>query len=208
MMTIAVDFDGTIVKHAFPEIGEPVPGAIEWLVRFRAAGARLILWTMRSGRFLEEAIEYCADNGVVLFGVNHNPDQMSWTHSPKAYANMYIDDAAVGCPLVEGEDRPWVDWEIVGPEVLRRMAAEGYELDLSPEAVAESVGEAPPVVCRRCSECVGQKHHLMDDGMCKHCGIQAYMCELVIEYGHDDSCLKCSGSGWYFGDDAPVVSEP
>ena len=45
---IAVDFDGTIVDHVFPEIGAAVPGAFKWLKRFKEAGATLILWTMRS----------------------------------------------------------------------------------------------------------------------------------------------------------------
>lgn len=64
-------------------------------------------------------------------------------------------------------------------------------------------GKIPAVVCRRCGECAGQAHHLMDDGMCKHCGIQAYMCDDTR-----DNCPQCGGSGWFVGDDAPVVSEP
>ena len=47
-MFIAIDFDGTIVDHRFPEIGKPVPGAFEWMKKFKEAGAKLILWTMRS----------------------------------------------------------------------------------------------------------------------------------------------------------------
>ncbi len=130
-LVIAVDFDGTIVEHKYPDIGKPVPGAIEWMKSFQAAGAKLILWTMRShGREdgsnpLQEAIDYCANNGVEFWGVNSNPDQHTWTQSPKAYANVYIDDAALGCPLAmtlgPKDAKPSVDWSIVGPAVMKLL---------------------------------------------------------------------------------------
>lgn len=118
-MIIAVDFDGTIVKHDFPRIGEEVPRAIASLKLLVAEGNSLILWTMRSGEFLEEAVSYLRDAGVELWGVNGNPGQHSWSESPKAYANHYIDDAAIGCPLIveEGTRRPYVDWV----EVMRHL---------------------------------------------------------------------------------------
>lgn len=117
-MIIAVDFDGTIVEHTYPTIGPDVPGAFEWLREFSDAGHQLILWTMRSGPELAEAVEHCRRNGVEFWGVNRNPGQGSWTESPKAYAQMYIDDAALGCPLVlRLEGRPYVDWSAVGPMV-------------------------------------------------------------------------------------------
>lgn len=128
-MIIAVDFDGTIVTHNYPDIGKCV-GAIPWLKKFSEAGAELILWTMRcdsksQGPVLTDAVEFCEQRGVRFFGVNSNPSQGSWTMSPKAYANIYIDDAAFGCPLVEPEDgRPYVDWEIVGPAVLKMIRGE------------------------------------------------------------------------------------
>lgn len=130
-MIIAIDFDGTVVKHGFPLIGEPVPGAIAWMKRWQAFGARLVLWTMRSdGRAdgttpLAEAIEYCAANGVLFWGVNRNPEQFQWTQSPKVYANVYVDDAAAGCPLIsEPGERPWVDWDVIGPQVAALIDAE------------------------------------------------------------------------------------
>lgn len=130
-MIVAVDFDGTIVEHEFPEIGAPVPGAFEWLKRWQAAGAKLILWTMRSdgrsadgkrenGPVLTEAVEFCRAHGVEFWAVNGNPDQAAWTGSPKAYANVYVDDAAAGCPLIRSRRfgaRPMVDWGHVGPLV-------------------------------------------------------------------------------------------
>jgi hypothetical protein len=127
-MYICVDFDGTIVDHRFPEIGPPVPGALEWLREFQNAGARLILFTMRSdggrsGDSLSRAVAYLKENGIDLYGVNKNPTQVHWTNSPKAYGQIYIDDAAFGCPLIqpEGFQRKCVDWDIVGPGVLEMI---------------------------------------------------------------------------------------
>ncbi len=118
-MYICVDFDGTIVDHAFPKIGVPVPGAIEWMKRWVEVGAKLILFTMRSGDVLSDAVTYLEKNGVALHGINHNPDQSSWSASPKAYGHIYVDDAAFGCPLLalDGFNRACVDWDIVGPQV-------------------------------------------------------------------------------------------
>lgn len=131
LLTIAVDFDGTIVEHVFPAIGKPVPGAFAWMKRWQKAGARLILWTMRSdgqsaGNVLSQAVQFCRDHGVEFFAVNMNPEQAAWTTSPKAYAQVYIDDAAHGCPLrpprITG-GRPSVDWSVVGPAVLAELRA-------------------------------------------------------------------------------------
>lgn len=123
-MFVCVDFDGTIVDHRFPDMGEPVPGAIKWLKRLNSYGVKIILFTMRSDSemfktALTEAVEYLERNGVILFAVNKNPNQLSWTTSPKAYAHLYIDDSAFGCPLIhpKGFSRPCVDWNKVGPKV-------------------------------------------------------------------------------------------
>lgn len=127
-MYICIDFDGTIVDHRFPEIGPPVPGAVEWMKEFQEAGAKLILFTMRSdgGKnpiALLRAVDYLEENGIKLYGINKNPTQIHWTSSPKAYGNIYIDDAAFGCPLIQqdGFNRPCVDWEIVGPGVMEKL---------------------------------------------------------------------------------------
>ena len=114
-MIIAVDFDGTVVMHEYPNIGKPVPGALETLRALNQREHQLILWTMRSGSKLLEAAHYLNKNDVQLWGINKNPDQASWTNSPKAYAPLYIDDAALGCPLIHNpnEHRPYVDWKMV-----------------------------------------------------------------------------------------------
>lgn len=119
---VGVDFDGTIVEHRYPEIGKPVFGAIKALKRLNKAGVRIILWTMRSGLELEEAEAYMATAKIPLYGVNCNPDQSTWTESPKVYCNLYIDDAAYGCPLIYPENgRPYVAWEDIAHDVLEKM---------------------------------------------------------------------------------------
>lgn len=113
-MIIAIDFDGTCVTHEYPEVGKDI-GAVPILKKMVERGDQLILWTMRSGETLQEAVDWFKENGIPLFGVQTNPDQGSWTSSPKAYAQLYIDDAALGCPLkypMSGK-RPYVDWSAV-----------------------------------------------------------------------------------------------
>lgn len=123
---IAIDFDGTIVRHVYPLIGDPVPHAFKYMREMQVAGARLMLWTMRSdGRTdgfdpLGEAVEFCRRRGVTFWDHNRNPEQYTWTRSNKQYAHLYIDDAALGCPLVYPPDgkKPYVDWTIAGPQAL------------------------------------------------------------------------------------------
>lgn len=111
-MYICVDFDGTIVEHEFPYIGRPVPAALETL-RVLQLDHKIILFTCRSGEPLQDAVKYLTDEGIELFGINENPDQKEWSLSPKAYGHIYIDDAALGTPLMRrtGDDKkPFVDW--------------------------------------------------------------------------------------------------
>jgi len=112
-MTIAIDFDGTIVEHNFPYIGKPIPLAIETMKEWQSKGYKLILWTMRSYEYLEEALAYCEKNGIKFFGVNENPTQAVWTTSAKAFAHVYIDDLAVGVPTKNGV----LDWEEIKKRV-------------------------------------------------------------------------------------------
>lgn len=113
-MIIAIDFDGTIVEHKYPDIGKEVPGAIVSIKRLQEAGAKIVLWTMRSNQELDEAISWLNNKGIILWDVNKNREQGLWTTSPKVYANLYIDDAAVGCPLCTPfKKRPYVDWKAI-----------------------------------------------------------------------------------------------
>lgn len=122
-MYVCVDFDGTIVDHRYPEIGAPVPEAIPTLTEAHRRGAKLILHTMRDGDELAQALDYLHGAGISLFGANSNPDQHKWTKSPKVYGHCYIDDAALGVPLIrpEGFARPCVDWKKVGPMLIRKL---------------------------------------------------------------------------------------
>lgn len=114
-MIIAVDFDGTIVDHNYPRIGLPVPMALYYLKAWHDQSIDIILWTVRSESLLDDAVQYMKDANIVLYGVNKNPAQHSWSRSEKVVADVYIDDAAVGCPTIhpEGFLRPCVDWVTV-----------------------------------------------------------------------------------------------
>lgn len=112
-MIIAVDFDGTCVTHDFPEVGRSV-GAEPVLRELVAMGHNLVLNTIRSGEDLAPAVKWFEDRNIPLYGVNSNPTQYKWTSSPKVHAHYYIDDAAIGVPLVTWQHkRPYVDWEKV-----------------------------------------------------------------------------------------------
>ncbi len=128
-MDIVVDFDGTCVEHKYPQIGREI-GATPVLRELADAGHRLILFTMRSDDkrrkqfFLSDAVQWFADRGIPLYGIQTNPSQAAWTSSPKAFGDLYIDDSALGVPLVfpDDESRPYVDW----PEVKRIFEQNGW----------------------------------------------------------------------------------
>lgn len=130
-MYICIDFDGTCVSHEFPNIGKDI-GAIPVLKRLVENKHKLILFTMRSnmkdvksgdynihsqsGDYLDDAVEWFKTNNIPLYGINVNPSQTTWTKSPKAYGQLYIDDAALGAPLkfdINISERPFIDWEKV-----------------------------------------------------------------------------------------------
>ncbi len=111
-MVIAIDFDGTCVTDEYPNIGKEI-GAIPVLQTLVNNGHKLVLHTMRSGSTLSEAQQWFAKNEIPLYGINENPTQKNWTHSPKAYANLYIDNAALGAPLLRNYNKPYIDWRLV-----------------------------------------------------------------------------------------------
>ena len=118
---IALDFDGTVVTHAYPEVGEDI-GAVAVLKELVAQEDKLILWTMRSGTLLEDAVAWFKKHDIPLWGINENPSQKEWTESPKLHADLLIDDCALGCPtcFLDGERRPAADWRRIR-EMLVRM---------------------------------------------------------------------------------------
>lgn len=98
-MIIAVDFDGTIVEHRYPEIGEERIFAFHTLKKLQEDGHQLILWTYRSGKELNEAVEYCKRNGVEFYAVNKNYPEEVYNEneaSRKIIADIYIDDRNLG----------------------------------------------------------------------------------------------------------------
>lgn len=112
-MLIAIDFDGTCVTNEFPKIGKDI-GARPVLEELIRKGHKLILLTNRSDDSLSDALLWFKAYGISLYGVNHNPVQYRFSKSPKVYANLYIDDTALGCPLKKNlslSPKPFVDWE-------------------------------------------------------------------------------------------------
>jgi hypothetical protein len=99
-----IDFDGTIIKHAFPEIGEPMEDAFEVMKALKEAGWVLVLYTCREDcsrrKYLTEAVEFCLANGVEFDGVNETPldhefrDEKGLRRKP--YGDVYIDDRNIG----------------------------------------------------------------------------------------------------------------
>jgi hypothetical protein len=118
-----------VTTHAFPKVGKNI-GAQFVLKRLVANVQKLILFTMRSdkkglmttsdpdivavsGQYLTDAVNWFKENSIPLHGIQSNPDQKTWTDSPKSYAELMIDESALGCPLKYDRnisDRPFVDW--------------------------------------------------------------------------------------------------
>lgn len=120
-MEIAIDFDGTCVTHEYPKTGKEI-GAIPVLKRLIANNHNLILYTMRSGHELELAKQWFLHNNIKLYGIQYHPTQANWTSSNKCYAHLYIDDAALGAPLIYPEDgaRPYINWNEVESLLIKK----------------------------------------------------------------------------------------
>lgn len=99
-MTIAVDFDGTIVEHEYPAVGKEIPFATDTLKKMIHDGHRLVLWTVREGRLLQEAIEFCRERGVEFYAINRDYPEEEKEHnkhfSRKLKVDLWIDDRNVG----------------------------------------------------------------------------------------------------------------
>lgn len=122
-MIIAVDFDGTIVEHKYPAIGKEIPFATATLRQLIKDGHRLILWSVREGELLDEAVKWCAERGVRFHAVNCDLDEDSndkngGKHfSRKLKAHLFIDDRNVG---------GLPDWGAIYQMVSRHLTYEDY----------------------------------------------------------------------------------
>lgn len=113
-LPICIDFDGSCVFHHFPSVGKEAPHCVETLKKWVDGGVGLILDTMRSGKELDDAVQWFKDNDIELYGVGKEPSQHKWTSSNKCYGILSIDDRNVGCPLIfEKGERPCVDWKTI-----------------------------------------------------------------------------------------------
>lgn len=122
-MTIAVDFDGTIVEHRYPAIGKERPFATVTLRRLVEEGHRLILWSVREGELLDEAVEWCQQRGVTFYAVNRDFEEEDGTgrnFSRKIKADLFIDDRNVG---------GLPDWGTIYALVQKRQSWEQYLIE-------------------------------------------------------------------------------
>lgn len=99
-MKIAVDFDGTIVDHRYPQIGKEKPFAIKTLIKLQEEGHQLILWSVREGRLLDEAVDFCRERGLEFYAVNKDYDEevpeKNRNFSRKLKVDLFIDDRNLG----------------------------------------------------------------------------------------------------------------
>ncbi|MBP1638283.1 MAG: hypothetical protein H6Q18_1072 [Bacteroidetes bacterium] len=127
-MIIAVDFDGTIVTHEYPKIGKEIPFAIDTLKKLQSDGHHaLILWTVREGQLLDEAVEFCRSRGLEFYAVNSNyPDgEIIDKQARKLTAELYIDDRNLsGIP----------DWGVIYRMVMSGNPWEPMSADIMPDA--------------------------------------------------------------------------
>lgn len=122
-MIIAVDFDGTIVEHRYPAIGKERPFATMTLRRLIEEGHRLILWSVREGQYLDDAVEWCRERGVTFYAVNRDFEEEDGTNSDysrKIKADLFIDDRNVG---------GLPDWGTIYTLIHRRQTWEEYLIE-------------------------------------------------------------------------------
>ena len=148
-MVIAVDFDGTIVEHRYPRIGDELPFAIDTLKRLQKEGHRIILWSVREGRLLEEAVEYCRQRGLEFYAANKDfPEEKENGngYTRKLKADLFIDDRNVG---------GLPDWGVI-----YRMVHEGLTYEQALDETPRSSGRARKNIFTRIGEAWGhsKKH--------------------------------------------------
>lgn len=131
-MIIAVDFDGTIVEHKYPSIGKEIPFAIETLKKLREDRHTLILWSVREGKLLQEAVDFCRERGLEFYAVNSNYPEEKGSHdhfSRKLKADLFIDDRNLG---------GLPDWGTIYKMVSKKLTYEDLLNDFEDESSADN----------------------------------------------------------------------
>lgn len=118
-MLIAVDFDGTVVEHRYPEIGKERPFATQTLKQLIQDGHRLVMWTNRQGRTLEEAVEWCRERGVEFYAINkcYPEETVNYDEPRKIKVDLFIDDRNIG---------GLPDWGVIYELITKRMSYKQY----------------------------------------------------------------------------------
>lgn len=126
ILNIAVDFDGTIVEHRYPDIGEILPGAFEVLRDLQEDGHRLILWTVRDGIELKNAVDFCLDHGVIFYAVNESfpNEEFNKYISRKVDVDIFIDDRNIG---------GFLGWNKIREILLKDSSTETNQINNNPE---------------------------------------------------------------------------
>ena len=129
-MIIAIDFDGTLVEHRYPEIGREIPFAFETLRRLQQDRHRLILWTVREGRLLDEALAFCRERGIEFYAVNRDyPEEekgVNRHYSRKLKADLFIDDRNLGGLPDWGTIYEMVTQKLSYEDLMRKYEEESY----------------------------------------------------------------------------------
>ena len=134
-MIIAVDFDGTIVEHRYPEIGRERPFAIETLKMLIADHHRLILWSVREGQLLEDAVKWCKDRGVEFYAVNKDYPEEDGTEnnnhfSRKLKVDLFIDDRNIGGLPDWGTIYQMITYNKTYPDIIKERMGKTSQEDL------------------------------------------------------------------------------
>ena len=129
-MIIAIDFDGTLVEHKYPEIGKEIPFAFETLRRLQQDKHRLILWTVREGRLLDEAITFCRERGIEFYAINRDyPEEEKGAnrhYSRKLKADLFIDDRNLGGLPDWGTIYEMITQKLSYEDLMRKYEEESY----------------------------------------------------------------------------------
>ncbi len=134
-MLIAVDFDGTIVTHKYPAIGEEIPFAVATLKMLRQDGHKIILWSVREGQLLDDAIKWCKDRGLEFYAINRDYPEETEDNNPhfsrKLKVDIFIDDRNLG---------GLPDWGVIYEMIKKKHTWH----DVFEQVMAEQRGQTPP----------------------------------------------------------------